>query len=329
MSGILDNKSRVIDTIVTLEGRRQIAAGKMRIEYVSFTDAATFYEADAVSGSTDATNRTYLEQCNLPQDQITFEADDSGRLLPFRNSEGISLRDGRILGYTFDATMSLVLTGASEGVTFLTGSEFASTAESLLASSTDNFQKLRLLGTRDPVFEDDGFGVGNRNITFTITNEKPLKDDEDQIAHVNHLESLFNDTRLSKVKNFKYLPPINKRKEGTAKDVLTKDQLLGSYAPWGRSSNKELTGKQLDEELTYVERNGYERTITFDPTSRFNRLMCQFFEVNRDTIKKLDVIDFGKYVVDDALKHAFFIGKILVDDNGSQTFIHLFTLVFG
>jgi hypothetical protein len=46
-------------------------------------------------------------------------------------------------------------------------------------------------------------------------------------------------------------------------------------------------------------------------------------------MKKLDVIDYGQYTFNGSLKHTFFIGKIVLDDNDSQTFIHLFTLVFG
>ena len=51
MAGILDNKNRIMDTIITTSGRRQISSGRLRVEYASFTDGGTFYEADEVSGS--------------------------------------------------------------------------------------------------------------------------------------------------------------------------------------------------------------------------------------------------------------------------------------
>jgi hypothetical protein len=72
--GILDSKSRILDTILTLEGRRQIADGKLKVEWVSLSDSFTFYESDLVSGSTDATQRLFFEASHSPQDQITFEA---------------------------------------------------------------------------------------------------------------------------------------------------------------------------------------------------------------------------------------------------------------
>lgn len=332
MSGILDNKTRVLDTIVTLEGRRQIANAKLKIEYVSFTDGATYYAADVASGSADATARIYLEQSHLPQDQITLEADDSGRLQPFRNSSGITLKDGQVIDYSFNALTASVLTGSNQGMRILRGDEFASTAETLLASSADNFNRLRLIGTKDKLFEDDGFGVGNKQIEFTIHNDRPLPDPTAHIAHLNHMESLFQDVRLSKVVNFKYLPPVNKIDDHSIdkRDHRnTWHRQLGYYAPWGRSHIYGLSPAQLEHELQHYERMGYAKTVTFEPTSKNNTLVGQFFEVHFSVMKKLDVIDYGHYVWKGQRRHAFFAGKVMNDENGSHTFIHLFTLVFG
>lgn len=332
MSGILDSKSRVLDTIVTLEGRRQIANAKLKVEYVSFTDNATYYRADIQSGSADATTRIYLEQCHLPQDQIALEADDSGRLQPFRNGSGITMKDGQILDYSFNALTASVLTGSNQGMRILRGDEFASTAETLLASSADNFTKLQLIGTKDPIFEDDGFGVGNKKLEFTIHNDRPLPDPTHHVAHLNHMESLFQDVRLSKVINFKYLPPVNKVDDHSIdkRDHRnTWHHQLGNYPPWGRTHLHGLTPNQLETELHHYEQMRYVKTITFEPTSMKNRLMCQFFEVHFSVMKKLDVIDYGHYTYHGQRKHAFFAGKVMTDENGSHTFIHLFTLVFG
>ena len=84
MSGILDSKSRVMDVVITEEGRRQMHNGNLKIEFASFTDCHTFYEADAVSGSADASKRIFLEApTTLTQDQITFETDGSGNIVSF------------------------------------------------------------------------------------------------------------------------------------------------------------------------------------------------------------------------------------------------------
>lgn len=87
MSGILDSKSRIIDAILTIDGRRQMAEGTFDISYVTFSDLGVSYDPDVSSGHVDPTNRIYLEACNLPQDQITFEANDQGKIVPFRSQD--------------------------------------------------------------------------------------------------------------------------------------------------------------------------------------------------------------------------------------------------
>jgi hypothetical protein len=82
MSGILDPKSRIMDVLLTEEGRRQLANGSIRIEYASFSDSSTFYEMDILSGSSDPSNRLFFECSSSPYDQITFETDDGGLLNP-------------------------------------------------------------------------------------------------------------------------------------------------------------------------------------------------------------------------------------------------------
>lgn len=84
MSGILDNKSRIIDAILTTEGRRQLAARTFAVTHVTFSDADVVYRPDETEGHDDPTTKIYLEACNLPQDQIVFEADDEGKINGFR-----------------------------------------------------------------------------------------------------------------------------------------------------------------------------------------------------------------------------------------------------
>ena len=346
MSGILDNKSRVLDTIVTLSGRKQISSGKLQIKYVSFTDVLTHYQADLISGSVDATTRIYLEQCSLPQDQITLEADDSGRIQPFNNDMDVTVKDGQFISYSFDAPTSLVLTGSGQSSYLLRGEEFASTAGLLLESSLQNFNKLRSIGTKDKLFEEDGFGFGNSNVEFVISNERPINNPSRFAANINHLESLFNDVRFSNVENFMFLPPVNKQSDSTPKqqstaagNSATRNFLqdhrqtshiqLGHYKPWGRTHILGLTPNQLEHELLHFSRIGFSKKISIDPTSRNNNIIGQFFEINHHIMNKLDVIKFEKYVWNGSVKNAFFIGKVMVDENNNHTFIHLFTLVFG
>jgi len=326
MSGILDNRTRIMDTIVTLEGRRQMADGKLKIEYISFTDNATFYDPSVVSGSADPTNRLYFEECHLPQDQITFEADDSGRLKPFKNSNDISLSSGKILTYKFKDEFS---GSARETFSYLSGSQFASTATDLLASSIDNFKNLYVLGTRDYIFEDEGFGTGVSNVEFLISDYSPIKDSLLQTRLINDLPSLFNDKVFNKSLNFSYLPPINKLDNNLIEksdiDVIEANK-IGDYSRFGEYD--EYTNIELEDDLQELEKLGYKKTINFNPTSLNNKLVSQIFEINNSDMKKLDVVEYGSYRYNDTVKQAYFVGKVFMDDNGTQTFVRMFTIVF-
>jgi hypothetical protein len=319
MSGILNPKSRILDTIVTLEGRRQMVGGKFKIEYVTFTDAATFYRGDIVSGSDDASNRLFFECAILPQDQIAFEADDSGKLSPFKNTSGLQLAHGKILS------------GSADGFVIMSGSDFASTSETLLASSLDNFRNLQSLGTVDSIFEDEEFEISHTGISFQVTDENPISDPSEQSANINHIESFFQDEKLTNIINFRYLPPLNKVADSTLSltKAVKEKYSLGNYPAIGPL--QALTYDKVLEEVEQARKKGNVKTVRFDPTNNLNRLASQFFEVRTNELLKLDVIDFGLFKVDDQFsptRHVMFVGKVFEDDFGTHTFVRLFTLVF-
>lgn len=325
--GLLDSKTRILDTQVTLEGRRQISTGRFKVEWVSLSDSLTFYEPDVVSGSSDATARIYLETCHLPQDQITFEADDSGRLQPFRNDKNIQVHNGKIF------TGSQNITGSfANDFELIENDQFASLASSLLSSSLDNFKKVRMIGTIDPIFEDSEFLAGPTDIEFIITDDGPISDVAEQTANINHLESFFQDRRMMHLDNFMYLPPVTKI-DDPAVDLTnpehTRKFRIGEYAALGQTGRTDYS--DFEQELATAERTGFCKTVRFDPTSRNNRIAVQFFEIRKNDVLKLDAIDYGTHTTGDPdypLKKVYFLGKVLVDDNGNYTFIHLFTLVF-
>jgi hypothetical protein len=70
--------------MITSEGRRQLCNGTFKVEYVTFSDGDVSYITDATDGHEDPTNKIYFETLSLPQDQITFEANDEGKLNPMR-----------------------------------------------------------------------------------------------------------------------------------------------------------------------------------------------------------------------------------------------------
>lgn len=318
MSGILDSKQRIFDTVLTPEGRKQLAEGNLRAVFYSFTDSAAIYTEDTIvsgSGSTgqdvfDATYRFTLESTGLPQDSIVFEADDSGKLIgtPTSGSEKYVIVGGQIFS------------GSKEHQRIhITGSQFNSLSKILLSSSINAFQNQMILRSPDPIDEKDReFLLDSQTIDFNITKNRPFKSGEISTANINHIEGFFQDKRLSSIPNFQFLPPVNKPRVGE-----TERRRIGNYLSLNQQSIE--TFEELEKELEEFEQN----EIRFTESSRENNLVCQFFEVSQDKMIKLDVIDFGTFKTQDrTLKHVFFAGKIFIDDYNCPTFVNMFTIIF-
>lgn len=324
--GLLDSKTRILDTLVTFEGRRQIAAGRLRVEWVTLTDTATFYESDVASGSSDATRRVYLEACNLPQDEVTFRADDTGLLLPFRNDKGIDLLAGKI----FTGSNSSSGTYAQDS-SMVEDDQFSELAVTLLSSSLDNFKKLQVISTIDSIFEDDQFLAGPNVVSFKITDDNPIKSIPEQSSNINHMQSFFQDRRMMHLDNFMYLPPIASTVPAGTNledpEAVGKFR-IGEYPSIGPTERTNYY--DFEEELVAAERSGNCKVIRFDPTSHDNRIALQLFEIRKNDITKLEAIDFGTYTTDDPAyphKKIYFLGKVMKDDHGNFVFVHIFTLV--
>lgn len=313
MAGILDPKTRIFDTLITQEGRRQFASGKMKAEFYSFTDGSAIYSTDTINtgSNLDATYRVCFEATSLPQDQVTFEADDSGRLGAFRGS-GLKIQAGQVFS-------------GSEGE-YMTGSAFSSLAGNLLGSaSIDAFSQLRILGSPDFFDQEhNDFLIGNEDFTFTISDKLPISASASPRGNVDQMESLFMDKRLSHIPNFKYLPPVNRARVGAVTSSL------GTFPSLGQAPIQTVT--DLDNELRFSQQNGFEEVVTFYETSKQNNLVCQLFEVSNNSITKLDVIDFGQFTVpndtEHPTRHVFFAGKVFIDSTGATTFVNIFTFVF-
>jgi len=379
MAGILDNKTRVLDAIVTQIGRSQIARGGLKIEFASFTDATTYYQADEVTANDDANMRIYFEAPGTKQqDFITFETDDSGRLLGYPETQDLTIVGDEL--FKKDASTSDI-----NSLVFVSGSgDFASLSDGILASSINNFKNNYIIGTtgNGGIKARRELKVSPDRHTFIISNTFPF-DGNPRLAvtNIDSVECLFLDRRLSHFPNFKFLPPMviepsedvfdfNKEKEKGKKQVF-----LGSYKPISEQQRdmtftdvmSHLNGKKsrgidsdswnspLEEKLPYsVDSNNKsvvqsantrilpetsiavekERSVmTFLKTSEENNIIMQMFEVddNRLKFKKLDVIDFGEFTVEEddnrPNKHVFFVGKIFLNSFNIPTFVNIFTVI--
>lgn len=301
MAGILDSKSRIMDVVITDQGRRQLASGEMRIEYATFTDQGSFYSGDEDGVIDDPAERIYFEAASdLPSDLITFETDDSGFLLPYRADN-------------FGAGgANLVISGSLVG----TGRNPVR-ASAISTAILQSWENLQVIGTDDPLDDDQGFQLSRSSITFSIRDEFPFGQGDVKQARIDDIESLNHDFRLSNLQNFSYLPPIN------ARGVLA-GQPIGNF----QNDNEGLdTNRQAFESRIA----GLEMAeIEFIRTSIQNNFVMQAFELSDDSsIVKLDVIDYGeRNATNDPgrVVRTLFVGKILQDRYGNPTFVNIFTM---
>ena len=311
MAGILNRKTRFVDTFLTQQGREQIAKGELRFEFATFSDYHTFYEKskDDPKVAEDAIERIFFEAANRPQDLVIPEFDeDGGMLYP---AGDFDIVDGQ-------------LKVASGSTKTLTGEDLVTSASIAISDSMESFKAMRPLRTEESITDSTGFELSQNSGEFLITSFLPISPAKPSQISLSNVESLWQDKKLTHVPNFKFMPPVNKISSKNLR-VFSK---LQQPTP--------LTYGDLEAELGAADPSGETGvgppiTLTFPETSNDNNLVCQVFEVRSDGIDKLRMIDFGEFEDADPYspgKHVFFLGKLFDDDDAEKTFVNLFTVVF-
>ena len=164
MAGILDSKERVLDFIVTQEGKRQAGIGDLRVKFASFTDLHTFYEK---SGSLeipdlaeDASSRIFFESYSRYQDVIVPELEAGSSLRPFKTQD-FSVAGGLIASGTlkvgFIDTPDVMLASSSDGtVSFIDGMSLQP-VQRVLDGIAQNFSDLQTIATIDEYAQNNNF----------------------------------------------------------------------------------------------------------------------------------------------------------------------------
>lgn len=364
---MLDPKKRLVDTIITEEGRRQLAANTFKPVFYSFSDASAVYsttdtESSGSSPEHEQSTIVSFEAMSLPQDQIAFESDDAGNLAVFNSKNNyfqvpesvttdVSQSVLRIIGGSLVQGWSL---GQPSPVT--ASVLFSSLANSILSGSADNFRRLGLLQSPDLLYPDrNRFVLSTGSISFnvdTVLAEKMFAGGM-QGGVLEATEDMFADKYLSHADAFQFLPPVNKL---GANELNVRATAIGNYfaAIPGLSRIDGIS----DLIRCFNQPNGSEAlpraTVNFSDTTTSNRLMCQVFEAGNAKLSKLDVIDFGVFTVarsndpianifpeaisqpinpDSANSvrriHVYFVGKVFKDTiTEANKFVNIVTLVF-
>lgn len=354
--GLLDQKKRLMDTILTDEGRRQLGTGKFVPAYYSFSDASAVYSPmdTFVSGTAPTDNIATLisfEAFPLPQDQVAYEADDTGALAVMGNNNYFSSSQG-----TVRVISGQLVKGWEQGTpTVLSASNaFTSLATSIINDSGNNFRKLMILKSPDLLYTNrDEFKLSITSSQFRLFDD--MMPGYVETGKLDTTEALYNDRRLSHIDNFKFLPPINKRIPNSAATTT-----LGNYSSAINGNREIITYSDLKNEfLNNVVQYGtvtnsrplQKQTVYFNETSITNRIVGQIFEIGDGFVTKLDVIDFGVFtirktdpplfpdepspkplnpdvVTSTTRIHVYFVGKVMKDSTGTDKYLNICTLVF-
>lgn len=211
---------------------------------------------------------------------------------------------------------------------------FASQIQGILTSSFDNFVELQTLATINRLFEDQEFLLSSNEISFDLSrvSSKVTKAFMSAPPSLNVIDSIFNDDKLSHLENFTYLPPIVKTSDSLVTDKTNVDNLspylLGDYPSWG-NNEKKLDYDKISSQLKEFE-DASQKAISFT-TSLKNNIVGQFFEVANDSVRKLDVVDYGDVLNPrtNTMNRVFFVGKTFLDNRGTTCFVNMFTLIFS
>lgn len=355
MSGILNKKINLIDLVVTQEGRRQMSLGGFVPVFASFSDKDVDY-GSLHQSTTAAADKLYFQTPSaLPDDQIVFETDDSGRLLVVDNTEKFSIVNDDV--YLLTSSDDPYASGSDYFSVSVTGEQFASTVELIKDRTLESFQRNKMIKTLSG-FEADSkeFKTNIDNHTFVISNsvpfpKGPLTNEND----IDNAETFMFDSKLAHNQNFMYLPPKNvngdsygeyedlrslnretfediKLKLGILKipeyDKFQEDNTVFNYEGDLVIKNR---APNLPFDSTLISRECAQ--IYFTKTSEFNNFIGQFFEEDKTNgkIKKLDIVDAGEFTDDldeeKPAKHVYYVGKVLFDSNNIPTFVNIFTVI--
>ena len=308
MAGILDKKTRFMDTILTDQGRHELAKGELRFAFASFSDIGTFYDTSIENPevAADSTDRIMLEAFSRPQDLVIPEFDNDNNT--FFPAGDFNITAGELVQ-------------ASGSIKVLKGEDLVVSSSLAIGNCLESFKEMVPLRTREPLGRTSGFRLSHNNQQFTISDEGPIPYNKQRTKRLSNVESLWQDKKLSHVDNFKFLPPVNK---GSSKPLAEYSKL---------EQPEPLSFKDIEDSLGVGSkwRPTLVADVDFEETSNDNNVVCQVWEVSSGSLTKLRVIDFGEFEDSDPFspgKHVFFVGKLRSDDADQNTFLNMFTVVF-
>ncbi len=305
MAGILNDKQRIMDVLLTTNGRRQIADGTFEIEFASFSDHGVFYRAGDGNVADDAGSRIMFESYSSPSDTVIPEINSDGAI-SMDIFSGNNLVDGKI--HTTDTSSGKPVPR------FISGSAnvFSASAD-VLQNAINSFDNLQIIGTKNNWSNQDFFKTDKSQIEF----DRPATTNTSS-KFVDAMSPVFTNDSFASLPAFKYLAPVYDDPFSTNELPLAAYRRMNNYP--------RLTFEQVKSQYEYAQKE----TIELSSDDPYLNIVSQVFEMNVDSIGKLAIVDYGTYVDEtgDELGCVYHLGKVFRDSNNIPKFVKVLTIIF-
>lgn len=297
MAGLLDNKSRLLDIILTSRGRSQAMTGGLKFRYATVNDNESSYDSDNNGIAIQSAAQIGFESHSSPWDDLTITTNDDDYLISFVGDDIRLTPSGRLI----------------QGNVV----QVDDVADLAIESSLQSFKNLRSLSTLRVGIDDEGLSIEPDNAEFTIADRFPFDGLAESVS-IDDVEGIFADYRFTNSPNFLFLPPVQ---PSTA---------AGDLVPLGEYENLReaipVPDGPVPVDLSQLEESVHE----FSRETERNTLCIQLFEESSDGhLQKLDIIPWGQVGVtrEGKQKTLYFVGKTFIDGFDVPTFVNMFTLV--
>lgn len=310
MSGILD-KSRIIDFVITENGRSQIQNGDIRYKFATISDKSIVYTKDHEKSISKKANVSNSELNYIPIETFSKVNNDINLEFDLRNyflNDGSSVSGNRTIN--FEDKVDDYFTNFSLG-SYLENLRYLTTSNSL----NDNV---------NITFEDTGYlnneiNFNNSILSYDTVKNRVLKKDE--------ALSIALDKRFSHKRNFMILPPINSQNEEIYErdnfkniDNLDEENSTGFLLNSHKSLSTSKKMSRSEEILSIIRnfeknQNVFKKVYKIEKPSSKNSIIFEMFEKDENThlLQKLHFIEIGKFFDKNVSKSkkVYLIGKII------------------
>tara|TARA_B100000212_G_C27384057_1_gene538394 strand:+ start:1442 stop:2533 length:1092 start_codon:yes stop_codon:yes gene_type:complete len=318
MSGILNKKERIIDFVITNNGRSQIEDGDIRYKFATLSDKSIIYTKDHEVSKLNKSNITNSEDFYIPLENNTKVNDtinpefDLGKFFSYRNSNLLSNQEVK---------NSVNFNNAVDA--FLTNNTLAG-----------NLKNLRLLTTENKLNEDkeiqfSNSGLLNNEINFNnLVNKYPTI--SSYSINKENLPVIALDKRFSHKNNFKVMLPkdisgqdlydISQFKKIEKLDELnTTGYVYDSYNLNNNLDDDEVMSreKEIIKTINSIENNNniHKKVYEFENNTEENTFIFELYEsrINNNDLEKLAFIKLGNFYdkTSSTTKKIYLIGKII------------------